>query len=138
MLLMYSFSPTAECYINRSLVVFPIIIVVAATMFGSTFALDLMSHVVSNNLCVFFVFNLIIVMVLVGSKHGSDVVDQIPLSSAAVPEPDLPGTSEEATANHEDEARDDDELRTRVEEFIAKVNAQWRVENLQMCILKQG
>ncbi|KAK8686640.1 hypothetical protein V6N13_125663 [Hibiscus sabdariffa] len=106
-------------------------------MFGSTSTLDLMSHVVSNNLCVFFVFNLIIVMVLVGSKHGSNVDDQIPLSSAAIPEPDhdqdLPHTTEEATANHEDEAQDD-ELRTRVEEFIAKVNAQWRVENLQMCI----
>ncbi|XWS50662.1 hypothetical protein CRYUN_Cryun12cG0105500 [Craigia yunnanensis] len=133
--------------------------------------LDLISQAVSNNLYAFCLFNLIIVMILMGSKHGSnfDQYYEIPLSTPTYDKQDLEvkqllNRSEQATnasrvssayetatednggsrnccnANNTDDADADeddeggDELRRRVEEFIAKVNREWRAEKLNMSI----
>ncbi|XVF09708.1 hypothetical protein REPUB_Repub07fG0118600 [Reevesia pubescens] len=137
-------------------------------MFDTTF--DLISRAVSNNLYVFCIFNLIIVMILMGSKHGSNVDQhyEIPLSTPTYDKQDLEvkqlfHSSEQAkngsivssacetatednkgnindcvNANKTDDADEDDEgddeLRRRVEEFIAKVNREWRAEKLGMSI----
>ncbi|XP_021286636.1 uncharacterized protein LOC110418279 [Herrania umbratica] len=131
--------------------------------------LDLISQAVSNDLYVFCLFNLIIVMILMGSKHGSsfDQDYEIPLSTPtyhkqdaeAKQSPDIseramnpcrvPGANETATEGNKGTKNDsngnsiivtdeddegDDELRRRVEEFIAKVNREWRAEKLSMSI----
>ncbi|WRX19400.1 hypothetical protein QQP08_011887 [Theobroma cacao] len=127
--------------------------------------LDLISQAVSNNLYVFCLFNLIIVMILMGSKHGSsfDQDYEILLSTPAYHKqdaevkqsPDLreramnagsvPGAYETATEDNKGNKNDingnniivtdeDDELRRRVEEFIAKVNREWKAEKLGMSI----
>ncbi|XVE87138.1 hypothetical protein DITRI_Ditri18aG0092400 [Diplodiscus trichospermus] len=126
---------------------------------------DLISQAVSNNLYVFCLFNLIIVIILMGSKHGStlDQDYEIPLSTPIYGKRDmevkqLPHRSEQTkdtsrvssaketamedskenrndcNANNMDDTDKDDELRRRVEEFIAKVNREGRAEKLGMSI----
>ncbi|XVE64110.1 hypothetical protein DITRI_Ditri07aG0075400 [Diplodiscus trichospermus] len=129
------------------------------------FAMDLISQAVSNNVYVFCL--LIVVMILMGSKHAPSNLEQdyeIPVSMPTYHKHDfeakqLHNRSEQATnasrvssayetatlnnrgninyriANSADNADEgDDELRRRVEEFIAKVNREWRAEKLGMCI----
>ncbi|XWS48353.1 hypothetical protein CRYUN_Cryun13aG0068700 [Craigia yunnanensis] len=125
--------------------------------------LDFISQAVSNNLYIFCLFILIIVMILMGSKLGSnfDQDYEIPISTPTYYKPDIDvkqlfqrseharhtsrvsSAYETATEDHKrnrndcnannigDTDRDDaadDELRRRVEEFIAKVNRGWRAE----------
>ncbi|XP_022774488.1 uncharacterized protein LOC111316690 [Durio zibethinus] len=118
--------------------------------------LDLISQAVSNNLYVFCLFNLIIVMILMGSKHGSSLDQdfEIPLSAPTYDKQSISVSEQVKNANRlwsayetakddnkgnrngfdanntEDADEDDDELRRRVEEFIAKVNREWRAEKL--------
>ncbi|OMO98057.1 hypothetical protein COLO4_14179 [Corchorus olitorius] len=133
------------------------------------------SQAVSNNLYVFCIFNLIIVVVLMGSKNGSEMDQdyEIPVSTPSAfhkqetevkplqntseqemnvgrvtsvheiateenkkgDENDCSGDNIVATdEEEEEEEEDDDELRRRVEEFIAKVNRDWRAEKLGISV----
>ncbi|XWS61042.1 hypothetical protein CRYUN_Cryun07bG0091700 [Craigia yunnanensis] len=131
--------------------------------------LDLISQAVSNILYVFCLFNLIIVMILMGSKQGSnfDQDYEIPPSTPTYDKQDIevkqllhrseqarntskvPSAFETATEDNKGNRNDcnannientdkddegDDELRRRVEEFIAKVNREWKAEKLGMFI----
>lgn len=137
-------------------------------MLDSTF--DLISQTASNSLFVFCFCNLIIIIILVGSKPGTnfDRQSQIPLSvvtsrstndrqgvnvrvhayeeeaieSKLVSEVsnahkalgnDCEAGSEAQSkpADNNDDNEDDDELRKRVEEFIEKVNREWKAEMLR-------
>ncbi|XVE58679.1 hypothetical protein DITRI_Ditri04bG0188100 [Diplodiscus trichospermus] len=130
---------------------------------------DLMSQAVSNNLYVFCLFNLIIVIILMGSKHGSNLDQdyEIPPSTPIYGKRDMEvkqllhrseltkdtsrvssaketamedskGNRNDCNANNMDDTdkddEEDDELKRRVEEFIAKVNREWRAEKLGMSI----
>uniref|UniRef100_A0A6N2KBH8 DUF4408 domain-containing protein n=1 Tax=Salix viminalis TaxID=40686 RepID=A0A6N2KBH8_SALVM len=124
-------------------------------MFEST--MELIIQAASNSLVIFCFCNLIIVMILMGSKPGSDFGQEsgIPRSMVTMTrtmvKEDVPakpsldestadrkvsitleepsgGDDEEESGNDNEEAEDEDELRRRVEEFISKVNHGWKKE----------
>uniref|UniRef100_A0A6N2MY54 DUF4408 domain-containing protein n=1 Tax=Salix viminalis TaxID=40686 RepID=A0A6N2MY54_SALVM len=124
-------------------------------MFEST--MELIIQAASNSLVIFCFCNLIIVMILMGSKPGSDFGQEsgIPRSMVTMTrtmvKEDIPakpsldestadrkvsitleepsgGDDEEENGNDNEEGEDEDELRRRVEEFINKVNHGWKTE----------
>lgn len=126
-------------------------------MFDSTF--DLITQTASNSLFAFCFCNLIIVIILVGSKPTSnfDQESRIPLSVvtnrstndkqgtvnakhvyeevdevSTISQKSLGHDNEggNGAENNEEESEDNDELRRRVEEFIEKVNKGWKAEKL--------
>ncbi|KAJ8771416.1 hypothetical protein K2173_026593 [Erythroxylum novogranatense] len=112
------------------------------TMLDST--LELITQAVSNSLFIFCCCNLIILVIFIGSKSGSDLdqESEIPVSVPMVTYtcPNVNKVSSKAailskapetrtTSNGEDDNGDShDELRRRVEGFIEKVNRGWRAE----------
>ncbi|KAM5557144.1 hypothetical protein ABKV19_024502 [Rosa sericea] len=131
--------------------------------------LDLLTQATSNSLIIFCFCNLIIAIILLGSKSISDdhvessihprmstnkheedeqgtsakqvsdeerlesnasmQVSQPPKANNAVPDNSIVSKIIYSNGNDETEA-DDEELRTRVEEFIQKVNQAWKAEFL--------
>lgn len=129
--------------------------------------LDLLTQAASNSLYVFCFCNLIIVMIVVGSKPGSyfDQESELSLSkvthtttndkqvdhdakceqkgtiSSSVVRNEVSNVKTELASNEKTviahqivdnkECDNDDELRRRSEEFIEKVNREWRAELLR-------
>ncbi|XP_021909393.1 uncharacterized protein LOC110823339 [Carica papaya] len=131
-------------------------------MFDST--LELITQAASNSLFVFCFFNLIIVIILAGSRPGSDVHQQtetlLPIGVyrnaddqktnfnrnsvlVDVIEPVDEGEGNISDRSEDRDVEDDkideddsgegeeDALRRRIEEFIAKVNKEWKAEMLR-------
>ncbi|PRQ59885.1 hypothetical protein RchiOBHm_Chr1g0375111 [Rosa chinensis] len=129
--------------------------------------LDMLTQAASNSLYVFCFCNLIIVMIVVGSKPGSyfDQESELPrskvtytitsdkqvdhdanceqmgiTSSSVVINSEVSNAKKELASDEKagfdeqivvsNECDNDDELRRRAEEFIKKVNREWRAELL--------
>ncbi|KAL5570028.1 hypothetical protein UlMin_026603 [Ulmus minor] len=118
-------------------------------MFDST--LDLITQTASSSLFVFCFCNLIIIMILFGSKpsSGFDQESHIPFSvvtntstdekqslnytkhvceEVANTEHKLDGEENKLDEEEKKIGEEEDELRRRVEEFIEKVNKEWKAE----------
>lgn len=114
--------------------------------------LDLLTEATSNSLFIFCFCNLIIAIILLGSKpiSNDDGESAIHLSMATNKhEEDEQGTSPKqvseetlesnasmqvsqvSNANNDEIEADDDELRTRAEKFIEEVNKAWKAEFLR-------
>ncbi|XP_031375552.1 uncharacterized protein LOC116190019 [Punica granatum] len=124
-------------------------------------AVEVISQAASSSLFVFCFCNLIIAVILVGSKSKSSIEGSCaPASSMptcksntnetrvkaespsnhreerAVAEPEDACTQcnieiEDKGYNQEEDEDHDDELKMRIEDFIAKVNREWQAENLR-------
>lgn len=133
-------------------------------MFDIDTTVELISLAASNSLFVFCFCNLIIAIILVGSRpnsgfDGGRVLVSTPTCKSNAgetpPEAEAPSNNREEmpAAEHEevhsqcsvpiedescdrqerrdDEDGEDDDLRTRIEDFIAKVNREWHAEKLR-------
>ncbi|XP_040364057.1 uncharacterized protein LOC112171646 [Rosa chinensis] len=157
----------AELLTNSHLIEAYLVLSVSTTMLDTT--LDLLTQATSNSLIIFCFCNLIIAIILLGSKsisndhvessihlrrstnkheedeqgtsakqvseerlesNASMQVSQPPKANHAVPDNIIVSKIIYGNGNDETEA-EDEELRTRVEEFIQKVNQAWKAEFLR-------
>ncbi|KAK9914113.1 hypothetical protein M0R45_037909 [Rubus argutus] len=114
--------------------------------------LDLLTMATSNSLFIFCFCNLIIAIILLGSKpiSNDDGESAIHLSMATnkheedeqgpsakqvseerLESKDSMQVSQVSNANNDEIEADDDELRTRAEKFIEEVNKAWKAEFLR-------
>ncbi|XWS60987.1 hypothetical protein CRYUN_Cryun07bG0086700 [Craigia yunnanensis] len=131
--------------------------------------LDLLTRATSSDLYVFCFFNLIIVIIFMGSKHDSNLdqdceinpptpandsqdievehsldsseqgtnasgvglcVHETVSEDSRVSEDDYSDNNSDTDEKDENHEEGDDELTKRIEEFISKVNREWRAEML--------